>query len=146
MPTTLSQFAKGSLPEELRPNAIETLALINEVTKKIQSLRFSSGYRNAAHNKKVGGVVNSQHVQAAAADFVTKNHQYSPAVLELFNSIAAPRGYNAFVHDAGSGLHIHSERRGKSPFSNLTTPQKIGVSGVLMLGGLALAAILIYNK
>lgn len=146
MPVALSQFAKDSLPADLRPNAIETLALINEVTAKIPALRFSSGYRNAARNKKVGGVVNSQHVQALAADFVTQNHKYSPAVLELFNSIAAPRGYNAFVHDAGSGLHIHSERRGKSPFSNLTTPEKAGVSGVLLLGIAGLAFLLYTNQ
>lgn len=43
---------------------------------KLQTLRMrlgrpitiNSGYRNATHNKKVGGVANSQHLEGRAAD------------------------------------------------------------------------------
>jgi uncharacterized protein YcbK (DUF882 family) len=32
-------------------------------------IRITSGYRESAHNRRVGGAINSQHVQGTAADF-----------------------------------------------------------------------------
>lgn len=141
MPITLSQFAKDPLPENLRSNAVETLALINEVSSKIPALKFSSGYRSVERNRRVGGVLNSKHVQAHAADFVTKNHKYSPALVELFKSIAEPKGFNAYVHNAGTGLHIHSEYRGGSK-----SVSPVVTGGWLLVGAAALAFIFFGNK
>jgi uncharacterized protein YcbK (DUF882 family) len=32
-------------------------------------IRINSGYRESAHNQKIGGAINSQHVHGRAADF-----------------------------------------------------------------------------
>lgn len=64
-------------------------------------LIITSGYRTTAHNIKVGGVGNSQHVFGNAADV------YIPSVpvLELYNYFCEIAGnscgigiYNSFVH------------------------------------------------
>lgn len=59
-----------AVPKELIPN-------VQELANNLQVLRdhlgvpvriTGSGYRTAAHNKKVGGAKNSQHLKAKAAD------------------------------------------------------------------------------
>ena len=53
---------------------------IKELMKNLQVLRdfynkpitINSGYRSPEHNKKIGGVQNSQHVLGKAADIVVK--------------------------------------------------------------------------
>jgi len=54
---------------------------IKELMKNLQVLRdfynkpitINSGYRSPEHNKKIGGVQNSQHVLGKAADIVVKD-------------------------------------------------------------------------
>lgn len=38
-----------------------------------EPVRINSGYRTPAYNKKIGGVKNSQHTKALAADIVVKS-------------------------------------------------------------------------
>lgn len=56
----------------------EVLHNIQKVANQLQALRdflgksitINSGYRSPAHNKRIGGVRNSQHVKGTAADIV----------------------------------------------------------------------------
>lgn len=57
---------------------VDVLHNIQKVANQLQALRdhlgrsitINSGYRSPAHNKRIGGVRNSQHVKGTAADIV----------------------------------------------------------------------------
>ena len=151
MPVSLSQFARDPLPSHLLMNATQTLELIRTVQEEMPELRFSSGYRSAKRNTQVGGVPNSKHVQALAADFVTADGRYPSSLVERFKRIATPRGYNAYVHDVGSGLHLHSEYRGSNRTSSANKAINISVAGQVstdntMLLGLGVLMILAFTE
>jgi|SRR5690625_4642530 len=68
-------------------------------------ISISSGYRTSAHNQRVGGAINSQHLSASAGDL----HQKKESSLELYRRIERlikdgkmKNGglglYNSFVH------------------------------------------------
>ena len=71
-------------------------------------VRVNSGYRSPSYNKKVGGVKNSQHVQALAADLAPSSgdaedlKRLTAVVHELAASGKIPNGgigtYSTFVH------------------------------------------------
>lgn len=66
----------NSMPESLKPNAINLCekvleplrAKLNEYFGHDIAIHITSGYRNEAVNKAIGGARNSQHMQAQAAD------------------------------------------------------------------------------
>lgn len=69
------------------------------------SIIINSGYRSPAHNKKVGGVANSEHVQGKAADLNPKNitpKKLYDLILKLINEGKIYNGgvglYDTFVH------------------------------------------------
>lgn len=59
----------------------ELIENVRELARNLQVLRdyigepihVNSGYRTPAYNKRIGGVANSQHVKARAADIVCKS-------------------------------------------------------------------------
>ena len=56
-------------PSELYPNILAVAKIWDEIRRRIgQPLYVNSCYRNEAYNKAVGGVRNSQHLDANAAD------------------------------------------------------------------------------
>lgn len=68
-------------------------------------ININSGYRSPAHNKKVGGVKNSYHVQGKASDLSSKQKtplQIYNAILELIKQGKIYNGgvgiYDTFVH------------------------------------------------
>lgn len=71
-------------------------------------IRINSGYRTPEHNKKVGGVENSQHVEARAADLAPTSGKKEDldrlvlVILELADAGFIPNGgvgiYRTFVH------------------------------------------------
>lgn len=68
-------------------------------------LRQTSGYRNAEHNRRVGGAPQSKHLIAMARD-------YSADSLEdLYEAMGVARrlGMWVAVHDKGSGMHFHGQ-------------------------------------
>lgn len=92
---------------------LDVLENIKVLAKNLQVLRDSidrpikinSGYRSPEHNKKIGGVKNSQHVKGKAADIVVSG--ISPQVLHKIISNLIEEGkmdqgglglYNSFVH------------------------------------------------
>lgn len=76
------------------------------VEQRYPHAKFESGYRTPEHNREVGGVPNSYHVDDQAVDFTglseaERNRLYT----DLKNAGVNPREFK--FHDAGSGLHLH---------------------------------------
>ena len=92
-------------PDRLRHLAWTLQAIRDEFGSPI---RINSGYRSPEHNKQVGGVKNSQHVEARAADLVPVSGGASElsrlvlVILDLAESGFIPNGgvgvYKTFVH------------------------------------------------
>lgn len=62
------------VPAELMPNVQELADNLQVLRDDIgEPIRVNSGYRTPAYNKKVGGVSNSQHTKAKAADITAKS-------------------------------------------------------------------------
>ena len=67
-------------------------------------LRINSGYRSPTHNKKVGGVANSQHLRALAADIACRlpPTEVADTIERLIQDNKIPEGglgrYNTFTH------------------------------------------------
>lgn len=66
-----------------------------------KSVTINSAYRNAAYNKKVGGVSNSQHTKGTAADIVVNG--VTPKEVAQYAEYLMPKSggiglYNGFTH------------------------------------------------
>ena len=106
---SLSEFAcKSGAPTP--KNVIDNL---RELAQNLQvlrdhlksSIRINSGYRSPAHNKKIGGAKNSQHVQGRAADIAVAGFtpkKVKHAIEALIAKGAMKQGgiglYKAWVH------------------------------------------------
>lgn len=82
----------------------QQLEVIREAFKG-KPIKILSGYRTPEHNKKVGGVKNSQHVQGIAADIVIEDISTSvlaKKIRELISLGKIRQGgvgeYSTFVH------------------------------------------------
>lgn len=106
---TLQEFAchdGAAVPSELIPNVKELAKNLQVLRNALgESIRVNSGYRTPAYNKKIGGVPNSQHLQAKAADIVVKSKtpkQLAAAIESLIASGMMKQGgigiYPGFVH------------------------------------------------
>ena len=112
----LSEFTShdgAAFPPEVIVNLTKlakNLQVIRDHTGK--SVTVNSGYRSPAHNKKIGGVANSQHVLGKAAD-ITITGLTPPMVKELLeNLIKAGK-----IINGGIGLYpafVHYDIRNKS--------------------------------
>jgi len=91
----------------------DVLHNIQKVANQLQALRdvlgrsitINSGYRSPAHNKRIGGVRNSQHVKGTAGDIVVsgmKPKDVAKAIETLISSGDMLQGgigvYPTFVH------------------------------------------------
>jgi zinc D-Ala-D-Ala carboxypeptidase len=69
--TALAQGIDNTPLPELLPNLRQLARGLDQVRRLLgYPLEISSGYRSPALNAAVGGVVNSQHTQGLAADFI----------------------------------------------------------------------------
>jgi uncharacterized protein YcbK (DUF882 family) len=95
-------------PAALWPNMETTAKVLQEARKRYgKPIRITSAYRDAAYNRKIGGVPNSTHVQFNALDLVTDK----PAALYLI--LLDLRREGAFK--GGLGLYrsfVHLDSRG----------------------------------
>ena len=86
----------------------QNLEIIRESLKC--PIHVNSGYRSPEYNKKVGGVSNSQHLQAKAVDISTKNYTPSQVHKIIYNLIMTHR-----IMAGGLGLYygfVHYDIRG----------------------------------
>ena len=91
--------ADGSDPVFISPELVSVLQNIR--THFGKPVTITSAYRTPAHNKKVGGVSDSQHLYGAAADIKVKGvspervAQYAEKLLTGKGGIGV---YDSFVH------------------------------------------------
>jgi len=100
------------VPEKFIPNA-------QQVANNLQVLRdhlkvpiriTGSGYRTAAHNKKVGGAPKSQHLTCSAADINADGYKPKQLAAEIEKLIAAGK-----MKQGGIGIYasfVHYDIRG----------------------------------
>ena len=95
-------------PAALWPNMERTAKVLQEARNRLgKAIRITSAYRDAAYNRKIGGVANSTHVKFNALDLVTDK----PAALYLL--LLDLRREGAFK--GGLGLYrsfVHLDSRG----------------------------------
>ena len=72
---------------------------------------MTSGRRTVEGNKIVGGVDNSPHVRGIAADY------WGNDLNAVLNEVRQLPGFKrGFIHNAGSGRHVHSEGDWDTPY------------------------------
>lgn len=79
------------------------LRYANDIARMFPQLRFSSGYRDPAHNQRVNGSPTSWHLKGRALDW-SGPAQYMQAAKQWALSNGARE---AMIHNAGSGTHLH---------------------------------------
>lgn len=74
-----------------------------QIARLFPTLRFTSGYRDPIHNRRVGGVPRSYHLKGRAMDWVGPARDMQAA-----REWALAHGAReALIHNAGSGTHLH---------------------------------------
>lgn len=79
------------------------LRYANDIARMFPQLRFSSGYRDPAHNQRVNGSPTSWHLKGRALDW-SGPAQYMQAAKQWALQNGARE---AMIHNAGSGTHLH---------------------------------------
>jgi len=113
-------IAPNFSPKELASKGDGSLRIQKEGLRKLQKLRdlygaplvISSGYRDFVHNRRVGGVRNSQHVQGTAYDIVISNAEVGRYLEDLavkagFSAIGR---YKTFIHVDNRPLKSNGSR------------------------------------
>lgn len=93
-------------PDELRDNCAELADNLEVLRKELgKPIFIISGYRTPEYNKAVGGAEHSMHLEAKAADIMTKYHtprEIHNAIRKLIKEKKMKNGglglYKTFVH------------------------------------------------
>lgn len=94
------------VPVELIPNVLELAKQLQVIRDYLgEPIHLNSAYRSPAYNKKIGGVANSQHLLAKAADCTVKSKtpkQFAAIVEKLIKAGKVKIGgigiYKGFCH------------------------------------------------
>mgnify|MGYP006395820625 FL=1 len=94
------------MPENVKINILELAKNLQILRDYLGlSIKINSAYRSASHNKKIGGVKNSQHVKGRASDIVVKGMssiELAKAIELLIKNKQMSEGgigiYTNFVH------------------------------------------------
>ncbi len=123
---TIQQYAKGAaIPQGYLNNAQLTVGIVNDIFNQFPNqFTFNSGYRTPQHNAEVGGVANSYHVQALAADITPLNGNYNQYKSALQTIVG---GYGWEVIDERNKNHFHIEPSGKTLSPTNNEPIDVGV-------------------
>lgn len=106
--STWYNIAPNFTPEELSSKGNGSLIIQKDALRKLQRLRhlygkpltINSAYRDPAHNKRVGGGVNSQHLKGTAFDIAIRNADMGEELERLAVEVgfSAVGRYNTFIH------------------------------------------------
>lgn len=96
----------AKLPKELEANLVELVQNLQVLREYVgKKITINSGYRSPEHNEKIGGVKESFHVRAMAADIVVEGHtpkQVKEIIQHLILTGRMKEGgiglYDTFVH------------------------------------------------
>ena len=105
--------AECPYPDRLR-NLAWTLQTIREYYGK--PIRVNSGYRSPEHNAKIGGVRNSQHVQALAADLAPTTGKAED--LDRLTAVVSGLAATGKIPNGGIGTYktfVHYDMRSSGP-------------------------------
>ncbi len=99
------------------------VTLLQKMRDKFGPISISSAYRTASHNKKVGGVSNSQHLYGLAADITIQDNsrlleaaQYAEKI--GFKGVGLDDKYQKFLHvDTRSGKSFFRYKANGSTYS-----------------------------
>ena len=85
--------------------------LVVNVMEKIQaeygmSIFITSGYRTPEHNKKVGGVANSQHIYGEACDFTGKDFKRLRRIIEEMDDKGSLNYDQLIIYRKRQFIHI----------------------------------------
>ena len=98
---TLVEFASRCGTDEVKAHPA-LIALLGEVREHFDApVTVNSGYRSAAHNRRIGGASRSRHVMGLAADIVVGRGQVRPREVADFLAERDPGGlaeYPSFTH------------------------------------------------
>jgi uncharacterized protein YcbK (DUF882 family) len=97
----------------------ETLRILQEIRDHFgRAIVVLSGHRSPAHNKAVGGAVNSQHLYARAVDIAIAGHdpdEVAGYITKAYPSVSVGR-YNTFTHfDTRTGGPAYWDMRTEKP-------------------------------
>ena len=101
------------VPVQYLNNAMKLLDNLQVLRTELgEPVRINSGYRSPEYNKRIGGVKNSQHLLAAAADITVKSKTPRQVKAIIEKLIKAGK-----MHNGGIGLYpgfVHYDVR-KNP-------------------------------
>ena len=93
------------------------LDLCNEIRSAFgKPILVNSGYRSPEHNRAVGGVENSYHVQGLAADLRPRDPRDLPRLQQIADRVNIYGGvgfYDSFVHVDARGRRARWDYRSK---------------------------------
>lgn len=133
---TAEEIGWAGIPADLRPNALATLALLEELRAVIGApLRVTSLYRAPADNARVGGASGSQHLDATAADVVTLGIAYDDAWARVLAASAFRSKVGQVIgYAAGSHLHVSLPTRGTRGDVRWATATESGATSYARVG------------
>lgn len=110
----LVEFASRDGADEVlvHPALVALLEAVREHFE--QPVTINSGYRSAAHNRRIGGARNSRHVMGLAADIVVDRGAVSPNKVAQFVETLGPGGlgrYRTFTHVDVQGRNRRWDQR-----------------------------------
>lgn len=112
---TSAEAGWESIPRDLRPNALATLALLERVRGALGvPLRITSLYRSPARNATLAGASRtSQHLDATAVDFVALGLDYGLALARAVKDGGLRRSFGQFIaYKSRSHFHVSLPIRG----------------------------------
>ena len=157
------------IPEEYRANARAVLVWLDQVRAVLGvPVVITSLYRSPAYNRDIGGSPTSQHMRAAAVDFVVRGLTHEQIAARLFD--AERRGdvpaYRQWIQYPWTAGHVHAgmgtgrgklvELPGGGRYAPLTSPATAGLArteaaalrngfaSLLLVWGLVVAAIILF--
>jgi len=109
---TAKAMGDANTPDEEHYRALHALACGMEQVRRLlgdRPIKITSGYRNPAVNKKVGGVPNSAHALGFAADFSVRDMP----PLDVAHALeASPLAFDQLIYEASRKInHISFDPR-----------------------------------
>ena len=122
----------NTVPAGLMPAALETLqmlerirAVLSEAAGKPVPIRITSGYRCLALNSKVSKVKTSDHILAAAADWIAPSFGTPYELCTFLAPRASTLGIGQLIHEFGRWVHT-STRHPSRPVNRIITINTAG--------------------
>jgi zinc D-Ala-D-Ala carboxypeptidase len=96
-----------TVPEQLMPNLLRVAVAMQHIRDFLGvPVVITSGYRPAVLNRRVGGSTDSDHIRAAAADFIAPGYGSPYEVARAIAPKLDEFGIEQVIHEFGRWVHI----------------------------------------